>query len=103
MSGLALVGWSAAALLVALWLVLSFRPLGARRETVEWLAAACLYTALLSLFTNLVRDAWADDSEIRLVAFGFLWVVFAGGLGVALTSALRSLRSGAKGEVDATH
>ena len=103
MSGLAVVGWSAAALLVVLWLAVCFMAPSPRRETVEWLAASSLYVTLLAVFTNLVRKAWGDDSELRLVAFGFLWVVFAGGLAVTLVSGLRSLRGPAKSEVDATH
>ena len=103
MSALALIGWGAAALLVALWLAISLMVPSRRREALEWLAAASLYVTLLALFTNLVRDAWHDDSELRLVAFGFLWVVFAGGLVVVLVNGARSLRPPAKGEVDATH
>jgi transposase len=100
---LACVGWGAAGLLVALWLAVSLMAPGRRRETVEWLAASSLYVTLLALFTNHVRDARADDSEIRLVAFGFLWIVFAGGLAVTLANGLRSLRGPTKTEVDATH
>ena len=103
MSGLALLGWAAAATLVALWLAISLLAPSRRRETLEWFAAACLYVALLVFFTNLVRDAWGDGSELRLVAFGFLWVVFAGGLVVVLVNGVRSLQPPRKGEVDATH
>ena len=103
MSGLAFVGWSAAGVLVVLWLVVSWMAPGRRREAVEWLAAASLYVTLLSLFTNLVRDAWGDGSKLRLGAFGFLWVVFAGGLLVALVNGVRSLRGPTTTEVDATH
>ena len=45
MSGLALVGWAAAAVLVALWLAISLTAPSRRRETLEWLAAASLYVA----------------------------------------------------------
>jgi hypothetical protein len=102
-NALAVVGWTAAGLLVALWLAISFLPPSRRRETLEWLAASSLYVALLSFFTNLVWKAWGDDSEVRIAAFGFLWVVFAGGLAVTLVSGLRSLRGPTKSEVDATH
>ena len=103
MSAIALVGWAAAALLVALWLAISLSAPSRRRETLEWFAAASLYVALLAIFTNLVRRSWASDSELGLVAFGFLWVVFAGGLGVVLVNGARSLRPAGKSEVDATH
>ena len=100
---IAAIGWAAAALLVALWLVVSFMGQGRRREIVEWVAATAMYVALLTLFTSLVRDAHADDSELRLVAFGFLWVVFAGGLVVSAVNTVRSLLGASKGAVSATH
>ena len=62
-----------------------------------------MYVALLMLFTNLVQDARADDSTVRLVAFGFLWVIFAGGFLVAGVNTLRSLRGPGKQQVSATH
>jgi hypothetical protein len=103
-SWVAAVGWSAAALVVALWLLVSFMAPGQRRELVEWAAATCMYVALLALFTTLVQDAHADGSALRLVAFGLLWVVFAGGLLVSGANALRSLRGAAKAQSpSATH
>jgi hypothetical protein len=97
------VGWSAVGLLVALWLAVSFMAPGRRRETVEWTAATSMYVALLMLFTSLVLRARADDSTLRLVAFGSLWVVFAGGLLVSFVNTLRSLRRPAREQVSATH
>ena len=104
MSAVAAVGWGAAALLVALWLVVSFMAPGRRRESVEWIAATSMYVALIMLFTNLVLRARASDSTLGLVAFGFLWIVFAGGLLVSAVNTVRSLRGGAKVQVQsATH
>ena len=103
MSWIAPVGWSAVGLLVALWLVVSFMAPGRRRETVEWAAATSMYVALLMLFTSLVLRARAGDSTIGLVAFGFLWVVFAGGLLVSFVNTLRSLRGPGKQQASATH
>lgn len=103
MSALALVGWSAAAVLVVLWLVVSSLAPGPRRERIEWLAATSMYVALLSLFTNLVLRARAAENSLGLVAFGLLWLVFAGGLLVALANALRSGHGGAKAPTGATH
>jgi len=100
---LAPVGWSAVGLLVALWLAVSFMAPGRRRETLEWIAATSMYVALLMLFTSLVLRARAEDSTVRLVAFGFLWVIFAGGFLVAGVNALRSLRGPGKQQVSATH
>jgi len=103
MSWIAPVGWGAAAILVALWLVVSFMAPGRRREIVEWVGATCMYVALLMLFTNLVLRAHVADNKLGLVAFGFLWLVFAGGLVVSVVSTLRSLRGASKEAVSATH
>jgi hypothetical protein len=102
-SWIAAVGWSAAALLVALWLAVSFMAPGRRRELVEWIAATSMYVALLALFTSLVLDAHADQSTVRLVAFGLLWVIFAGGLLVSSANTLRSLRGTSSSSVSATN
>ena len=103
MSWIAAVGWGAAALLVVLWLVVSYMAPSRRRESVEWVAATSMYVTLLMLFTYLVQDARADQSTVRLVAFGFLWIVFAGGLLVSAVNAVRSLRGAAKVRASATH
>ncbi len=103
MSWIAPVGWGAGALLVVLWLVVSFMAPGRRREIVEWAAATSMYVALLALFTNLVLRSRAADNTLGLVAFGFLWVVFAGGLLVSAVNTLRSLRSPGKQQASATH
>lgn len=103
MSWVAPVGWCAAALLVALWIAVSFMPPTPRRESLEWAAATSMYLALLMLFTNLVLRARAGDNTLGLIAFGFLWVVFAGGLLVSCVNTLRSLRGPGKQQASATH
>jgi hypothetical protein len=104
MSAIAAVGWGAGALLVALWLAVSFMKQGRRREILEWVAATSMYVALLMLFTNLVLRARAAESMLGTVAFGFLWLVFAGGLLVSAVNTLRSLRSAARTQAQsATH
>ena len=103
MSWVAPVGWGAAALLVALWIAVSFMPPTRRRESLEWVAATSMYVALLMLFTNLVLRARAGDNTLGLIAFGFLWIVFAGGLLVSCVNTLRSLRDPGKQQVSATH
>ena len=94
MGPVGIVGWSAVAVVVVLWLAISFSPPSRRRALLEWLAATALYVALSMLFLNLVLRARADDSTLRLVAFGFLLLVFALGFAVSLVSTVRSLRSG---------
>ena len=103
MSWIAAVGWGAAALLVVLWLVVSLMAPSRRREIVEWVAATSMYVALLMLFTNLVLRARAADSTLGFVAFGFLWIVFAGGLLVSAVNTVRSVRGAARAEASATH
>jgi hypothetical protein len=102
-SWIAPIGWCAAALLVALWIAVSFMAPTRRRESLEWAAATSMYVALLMLFTNLVLRARAGDSTLGLVAFGFLWIIFAGGLLVSCANTLRSLRGPSKQQVSATH
>ena len=78
------MGGCALAVLVAGWLVVSFSAPGRKRTIVEWISATAIYAILSMLFVHLVRDAIEDDSTVRLVAFGFLCVIFAGGLVVGL-------------------
>jgi succinate-acetate transporter protein len=71
---------------------------------VEWVAATSMYVALLMLFTHLVGRARASESTLGLVAFGFFWIVFAGGLLVSAVNVLRSLRAPAsKAQMSATN
>lgn len=93
MGPIAIAGWSAAALLVLLWLVISFSAPGPRRARLEWLAATSMYLALAMLFLNLVLRAREADSTLGLVAFGFLLLVFACGFCVSVFKTLRSLTS----------
>lgn len=79
-----LIGGCAVAVLVVGWLVVSFSEPGRNRTVIEWLSASAMYTALLMLFLNLCRRAVEADNTFALVAFGFLAVLFAGGLLVSL-------------------
>ena len=103
MGPIGIVGWGAVGVVAVLWLVISFSSPSQRRVLIEWLAATALYVALSMLFLNLVLRARADDSTLRLVAFGFLLVVFALGFAVSLVSAFRSVRGGARSGSSATN
>jgi hypothetical protein len=103
MSPIAVVGWSAAAVLLLLWLVISLRARGRGRDVLEWLAATCLYVALSMVFLNLVLRMRASGSTLGLLAFGFLLLLFAGGGVVSLVNALHSLRSAGHGQASATN
>jgi hypothetical protein len=93
---LTLIGGCAVAILVVGWLVVSFSAPGGRRTVIEWLSACAMYTALLMLFLHLSRRASESDNTFALVAFGFLAVLFGGGLLVTLYRTLAATR-GASG------
>ncbi len=99
----AVIGYSAVALLVVGWLVVSFSPPGRRRTAIEWLAATCLYLALFSLFLNLLLRALSGDSTVGLVAFGFLCALFGSGLIVSACQTVLSLRPDKKASTSATN
>lgn len=104
MHPIAIVGWSAVAVVVVLWLVVSFSEPSPRRARLEWLGATALYVALMMLFLNLVRSARASDNTFALVAFGFLLLVFVAGFCVSLFSTVREfLGGGSEGPTSATH
>ncbi len=84
------IGGCALAVLVVGWLVVSFSAPGRKRTVIEWISATAIYGVLLVLFVHLVRDAIEDDSAVRLVAFGFLCLLFAGGLLVSLYQTIAS-------------
>lgn len=97
------VGFGAFAIVVLLWLVISFTQPGRGRSLLEWLGATHLYVALGALFLKLVLDARADGSTLGQVAFGFLLFVFVLGFCVSLVNTFRAM-GGAAGESDgATH
>ena len=104
MSTIAVIGWSAAAVLVVGWLVVSFSTPGPRRAVIEWLSASAMYLALSMLFWNLILRSWQSGNHFALVAFGFLGLMFGAGLCVALFNTLQVLRGGAKSaDASATH
>jgi len=92
MEWLTLVGIVAVSLLVLGWLVVSFTASGHKRTVIEWLSATAMYVALLTLFVHLVRNAIEDDSTLRLVAFGFLCVMFGGGLLISVYRTTAAIR-----------
>jgi len=92
MDPLTLVGVVAAGLLVLGWLVVSFSVPGHNRTVIEWLSATAMYVALLTLFVHLVQNAIEADSTVALVAFGFLCVLFGGGLLISVYRTLAAIR-----------
>lgn len=94
LSPIAIIGFSALAVLVVGWLVVSFSAPGPRREVIEWISATALYAVLLMLFLNLCLRAREADSTVALVAFGFLCVLFGGGMVLGIVEVVRSARGG---------
>jgi len=80
---LKIVGFTSLSLLVIAWLTVSFLAPGKARSRVAWVAAICMYLALLCLFTNLFQEAFHAESMLGMIAFGFLGVLFLGGLVVS--------------------
>jgi len=103
MSMLSSVGFSALALIVVGWLVISFTAPSPRRTILEWLSSCALYVALLSLFVNLVLRAQQDVHNFAAVALGFLVALFGTGLLIALVQLVRSFGGPRKAEASATH
>ena len=103
MSWMALVGFSALAVVVIGWLLVSFSPPGPRRALVEWISTCGMYTALLMLFVNLVRRGLAEDSTVAVVAFGFLTVLFGSGLVVCVFHTLQAVRGSSGSQASATN
>ena len=77
---LKIVGFTSLALLVIGWLAVSFLAPGKARSRVAWVAATCMYLALVCLFTNLFQEAFHAESLLGMIAFGFLGVIFIGGV-----------------------
>lgn len=87
-----IVGISALALMGAAWLYVSFHAPGRTRSVVEWVAATCLYVALLSFFVFLVDRALTEGQTVGVIAFGFLALMFAAGACVSGYRIVRELR-----------
>ena len=100
MGAIGIVGFGAVALVVVLWLVISFSESSPRRDVLEWLAATCLFLALAMLFLNLVLEA---ESTLARVAFGFLEFLFAAGCIVSLVNVFRAGRGPGKAQVSTTN
>ena len=103
MTPVGIVGWSAVAVLVVLWLVISFSAPSPRRAVLEWLGATCLYVALAMLFLSLLLRAREADNTLATVAFGLLLLLFGSGSCVALVNALRAGSAAQTGSTSATN
>jgi hypothetical protein len=104
LSPLATVGWSAAAVVVACWLTVSFSGPGLRRLRAGWLGAVAMYVAFVCLFLSLFLRARAGDNTAATIGFGFLLALFSAGFVLASYRFMRALagKSGDKVE-SATH
>jgi len=98
-----LVAGCALGVLVVGWLIVSFTAPSPRRESIEWLSAAALYTLLAALFVGLIQRALESDNDFALVAFGFLGVLFGAGVLVTLYRAVAAIRAGGDAGTSATN
>jgi hypothetical protein len=99
-----IIGWSAMGVVVLGWLIVSFSAASRRRSVLEWVSASALYVALAMLFSNLLSKAWESGSNLGIIAFGFLLLMFTSGLCVSLFKTLRAARGeGESGDAGATH
>jgi len=98
-----MIGAFALAVLVAGWLAVSFSAPGRKRTIVEWISATAMYAVLFLLFVHLVREAVEKDSTAGLLGFGFLCVIFGGGLIVSLYQTFAASRGGGDSGSSATN
>ncbi len=85
------------------WLICTFAAPSPKRAIVEWLSAAAMYLGLATLFISLTMKAQASDNVFALVAFGFLCVLFGGGLLVSLWHTLVALGGENRSEANPTN
>lgn len=85
------------------WLICTFSTPSPKRAIVEWLSATAMYLGLVTLFISLTMRAQASDNTFALVAFGFLCVMFGGGMLVSLWHTLVAIGGGRRTEASATN
>lgn len=104
LSPLAIVGWSAVAVVIACWLSVSFSAPGRIRLRAGWLGAVAMYVAFGCLFLSLFLRARGNDSLAGTIGFGFLLAFFSVGFVLATHRLLRALAGKSAGKVEsATH
>lgn len=91
------------AVLVVGWMICTFAAPSPKRVIAEWLSATAMYVGLVTLFISLSIKAQASGNTFALVAFGFLCVMFGGGLVVALWHALVAMGGENKKQASATN
>lgn len=103
LSGFQITWIAAGAVVFVGWLIISFSAPSRGRTILEWTSATAMYVGLETLFVNLALRAQAADNLFALIAFGFLCVLFGGGLLVASWHLLSSLGGEKGAEASATN
>ena len=98
-----IVGYSAVAVVVLAWLVVSFSRGGALHQRAARVGATGLYLALACLFANLSLRAWDGGHWLVIIAFGFLLAVFTGGFFVSLVKTVAAFGRSKGAAQHATH
>ena len=93
MTPLGIIAAVALAVVVIGWLAVSFSSPGRRRTVIEWIAATALYLVLMTIFVRGLGWAREVDSTAGLIGFGFLCVLFGGGLVVSAVNIFRSRKA----------
>ena len=89
--------------LVIGWLIVSFTPPSRNRTIIEWLSAAAMYAAILTIFVSLALRAHASGHTFAVWAIGLLCVLFGGGLLVSAWKTLATLSDEKKTQRSATN
>lgn len=101
---LSVIALAGLAVLVVVWLVVSFLSPTPRRRVFEWIAATAMYVTLLAFFSRQLHDAIGDGSWVRMFAFGFLVTIFGIGLAISSVRTIRAMIGGGDGaHAGATH
>ena len=96
--------WIAMASIVVVgWLVVSFSEPSHHRTIIEWVSATAMFIGLFTFFIFLAQKAHAADNTFAVWAFGFLCVLFGGGLIVSTWHTLSALGSAKKSESSTTN
>ena len=92
-----------ASIVIVGWLVVSFSEPSRTRAFIEWFSATAMFAGLFTFFIFLTQKAHAADNTFAVFAFGFLCVLFGGGLTVSTWHTVSALGREKKTESSTTN